>query len=148
MNAVKTAVAAPEQNPDLLTDLLEAVKDQYEEDGTLLTPYDSDRERREVLTERWAGTIIAAKVLEDSPVRIVKQGDEGIYEDVGKYEKGKYFAPKPFPEMAGVIDSVSPAYGGYIALDRNWSVVLPNRDGKRLLQAPELGLSIEILATN
>jgi hypothetical protein len=143
MLSVKSKKEIGSPDSDLLTDLFIAVKAQHKEDGTGCTPFDSAAKRRKMLTDRWAGTPIVARVAEDSPAHITKTG---VYDEKPGIWGERTGLLIEFPETEGEVESVSPAYGGYIALTNGYCVSLPNRGEKRPLPMDKLRLEVEVSA--
>lgn len=121
----------------LLGELLGAVEEQLQEDGHFRTPLDADTRRRDILTRRWEGTAIAAKVIDGGYTDITKHG---VYEDDGDNN----FEAVRFRGTLGVIQTVSPAYGGYIELDNGTCISLKAQGSRG--QLPE-GYNPGILIT-
>ncbi len=113
---------------DLVQDLLAAI--EADKSGA-----DPDPET----LERWQGVVILARLSDNSPVYInkldathwVDDGDGGTEEELVS-----------FNGAVGEIESVSPAYGGSIALTGGERINLPHSVD---FQAEDLGLEIEVL---
>ncbi len=143
MLGIKSKVEVGWPDSDILADLAVAVKEQHKKDGTSCTPLGSDAELHEMLTDRWRGTKIVARVAKGSPASITKAG---VYDETpGRWGERTGLLVR-FPEAEGEVESMSPAYGGYIALTDGHCIGLPTRDTTRPLPLSNYGLEVEVAA--
>jgi hypothetical protein len=96
-----------------------------------------------MLTDRWRGTKIVARVAEGSPASITKVG---VYDETPGRWGERTGSPVRFPEAEGEVESMSPAYGGYIALADGHCIGLPTRGETRPMPLSNLGLEVEVVA--
>ncbi len=147
---MKTVAKAEALSPDsdILTDLVIAVRSQHEEDGTGCTPFrvvesGNAAKRRKMLTERWRGTRVAARVIKDAPATITKHG---VYDETPGQWGERTGDLVRFSEAEGKVKEMSPAYGGYIELTGGFCVSLPNYGKEEPIAMDELGLKVEVVA--
>jgi hypothetical protein len=129
-------------NADLVDELVRAVHDQIQKDGSARTPAHSADEKKRALTERWRGARIVAAVMDDGIASITKTGVMREHEDG---EGNKWGEPAKFPNARGRIEAVSTSHGGYIQLTNGMDVCLHIRgEGGVPLPDQELGLELSL----
>jgi hypothetical protein len=132
-----------EQDPttaDLVDELVRAVHDQIEEDGSARTPAFAADERRQTLTERWKGARLVAAAVEDGTASIHKQG---VDHEVGDGAGDTWIEAVEFPSAQGRIKAVSPSQGGWIELTNGTDICLGLR-GEDGIPLPDQELGLEL----
>jgi len=120
----------------LVRDLVKAVNQQFEADGTFKTLPGNAEWATKQLSEKYAGSLIIAKVSDASDVLIFRRG---LYEHDGD---GNYEYVR-FHEAVGVVQEISPSNGGYISLEGGMTIALPLRpDDHPIANAPGLHLEV------
>jgi hypothetical protein len=124
---------------DLALDLVLATIDQLQEDGSYRTPDGRADERARILTEKYRGTSIMAKVIESGFATITKRD---CYQNDGD---GNLDLVR-FDFTEGDVEYVSPAHGGFIELTDGTCISF-NSHGQNgsLPEGYKLGLELNVI---